>query len=146
MNVHSPVDPVAELAANVALPFEQARAMPKSVYTQQAFLDAEIEKVFSREWYCAGRASTLKEAGDYIAFELAGQPLMVIRAKDGNIRCQSNVCLHRMSTLLEGRGLQLATDAGEVRRDAAFVAEIGFTHDREPIGSARGGRAAHVVA
>ena len=104
MNVHSPVDPVAELAANVALPFAQARAMPKSVYTTQAFLDAEMERVFAREWYCAGRASSLKEAGDYIAFELAGQPLMVIRGKDGAIRCQSNVCLHRMSTLLEGRG------------------------------------------
>ena len=49
MNVHSPVDPIAELAANVALPFEQARAMPKSVYTSPAFLDAEMEKVFARE-------------------------------------------------------------------------------------------------
>ena len=56
MNVH--VDPVAELAANVALPFEQARAMPKSVYTSEAFLAAEMEKVFGREWYCAGRASS----------------------------------------------------------------------------------------
>jgi phenylpropionate dioxygenase-like ring-hydroxylating dioxygenase large terminal subunit len=97
-------NPIAELSANVALPFEQARAMPKSVYTSQAFLDAEMAKVFGREWYCAGRASSLKEAGDYIAFELAGQPLMVIRGKDGEVRCQSNVCLHRMSTLLEGRG------------------------------------------
>jgi phenylpropionate dioxygenase-like ring-hydroxylating dioxygenase large terminal subunit len=101
MNVHNPI---AELAANVALPFEQARAMPKSVYTTQAFLDAEMAKVFGREWYCAGRASSLKDAGDYIAFELASQPLMVIRGKDGEVRCQSNVCLHRMSTLLEGRG------------------------------------------
>ena len=29
---------------------------------------------------------------------------MVIRGRDGAIRAQSNVCLHRMSTLLEGRG------------------------------------------
>ena len=101
MNV---LNPIAELEANVAVPFEQARAMPKSVYTSPVFLDAEMEKVFAREWYCVGRASSLKEAGDYIAFELAGQPLMVIKGKDGEVRCQSNVCLHRMSTLLEGRG------------------------------------------
>lgn len=96
--------PVAALAANTAVPFEQARAMPKSVYTSSEFLEAEISRVFAREWYCVGRASALKDPGDYIAFELAGQPLMAIRDMDGEIRCQSNVCLHRMSTLLEGRG------------------------------------------
>ena len=99
-----PSGPVAELAANVALPFSRARAMPKSVYTSPEFLAAELSGVFAREWYCVGRASALKEPGDYIAFELAGQPLMAIRGADGEIRCQSNVCLHRMSALLEGRG------------------------------------------
>ncbi|MCX7344345.1 MAG: (2Fe-2S)-binding protein, partial [Alphaproteobacteria bacterium] len=42
MNLHVPVsDPTTELAANVALPFGQARAMPKSVYTSDEFLAAE---------------------------------------------------------------------------------------------------------
>ena len=36
--------------------------------------------------------------------ELAGQPIMVLRDRDGNLRAQSNVCLHRMSMLLEGAG------------------------------------------
>ncbi len=104
MNVHTPIDAVAELKANVSVPFEQARAMPKSVYTSEAFLEAELTHIFAKEWYCVGRASSLKEPGDYITFELAGQPLMVVRGKDGTIHAQSNVCLHRMSTLLEGRG------------------------------------------
>ena len=104
MNVHSPLDPVAELASNVAVPFEQARAMPKSVYTSETFLAAEMEHIFGKEWYCAGRVSSLGHPGDYITFELANQPLMVVRGLDGVLRCQSNVCLHRMSTLLEGRG------------------------------------------
>ena len=104
MNVHSPLDPVAELASNVAVPFEQARAMPKSVYTSETFLAAEMEHIFGKEWYCVGRVSSLGHPGDYITFELANQPLMVVRGLDGVLRCQSNVCLHRMSTLLEGRG------------------------------------------
>lgn len=104
MNVHSPLDPVAELASNVAVPFEQARAMPKSVYASETFLAAEMEHIFDKEWYCAGRVSSLGHPGDYITFELANQPLMVVRGLDGVLRCQSNVCLHRMSTLLEGRG------------------------------------------
>jgi phenylpropionate dioxygenase-like ring-hydroxylating dioxygenase large terminal subunit len=104
MNVHSPLNAIAELAANVAVPFEQARAMPKNVYTSEEFLRAEIENIFAKEWYCAGRASSLAKPGDYAAFELSGRPLMVMRGLDGILRCQSNVCLHRMSVLLEGRG------------------------------------------
>lgn len=103
MNLHVP-NPVAELAANVATPFGEARAMPKSVYTSEKFLAAEMKHIFSKEWYCVGRASGLANPGDYVTFELANQPLMVVRGLDGTLRCQSNVCLHRMSTLLEGRG------------------------------------------
>lgn len=97
-------DPVAELKAMAATPFDQARSMPVSVYTSQAFLQREHDDVFGREWICVGRASTLAEAGDYLTYELAGQPIMVLREADGSLRAQSNVCLHRMSTLLEGRG------------------------------------------
>jgi len=95
---------IDELAASAAIPFEQAHAMPCSVYTSDEFLDAEIEKVFGQDWFCAGRASSISEPGEYLTLELAGQPIMVIREKSGTIRAQSNVCLHRMSTLLHGRG------------------------------------------
>lgn len=93
-----------ELAANAALPFERAHAMPSSVYTSEMFLASELEHIFSKDWFCAGRASSLSEPGDYLTLELAGQPIMVIRDREGELRAQSNVCLHRMSTLLEGRG------------------------------------------
>ncbi len=97
-------NPVQELQLNAKVPFEQAHAMPKSVYTSTDFLEQEIENIFKKDWFCAGRASSLPNPGDYTTLELAGQPIMVIRDRDGNLRAQSNVCLHRMSTLLTGRG------------------------------------------
>ncbi|MEM6985047.1 MAG: SRPBCC family protein [Pseudomonadota bacterium] len=97
-------DPFVELAATVAKPFEGASAMPPSVYTSPAFLDAELEYVFKQDWFCAGRASALAKAGDFTTLELAGQPVVVLRDKSGSLRAYSNVCLHRMSTLLHGRG------------------------------------------
>lgn len=100
----SHVPSVAELIANVSVPFERARAMPPSVYTDPAFLDLELKHVFAKDWFALGRANSLKEPGDYITFELAGQPIFVMRDQDGTLRAMSNVCLHRMSTLLEGRG------------------------------------------
>ena len=105
MNIHAPLsNPIEELRQNVALPFDQAVAMPKSVYTSEAFAEAEIERIFKKDWFCAGRADTLPNPGDYLTLELANQPIMVIRDKDGTLRAQSNVCLHRMSTLLHGTG------------------------------------------
>lgn len=97
-------DPVAQLRANVAEPFERARAMPPDVYTSEAFLAAELEHIFRKEWLCIGRAGALAEPGDYAATEIAGQPVVVVRDRDGALRAFSNVCLHRMSTLLTGRG------------------------------------------
>ncbi len=99
-----PKDPVAELVENASTPFENARAMPRSVYTSEAFLDRELSNVFSKDWICVGRSSTLANTGDYLTYELAGQPILVIRDQDGSLRAMANVCLHRMSTLLEGRG------------------------------------------
>ncbi|NDW04940.1 aromatic ring-hydroxylating oxygenase subunit alpha [Jiella pacifica] len=105
MNVHSPVaTPAEELRANVSVPFEAARAMPRSVYTAQDFLDLELEHIFSREWICAGRTDALKAPGDYLTLEIAGEPIIVLRDREGTLRAMSNVCRHRMSTLLEGRG------------------------------------------
>lgn len=102
--VDTKIEAAEELRRNVSMPFNQATAMPKSVYTSQEFLDLEIEHIFKKDWFCAGRAETLQKKGDFITFELAGQPIMVVRDGDGQIRAQSNVCLHRMSTLLEGSG------------------------------------------
>lgn len=97
-------DAVRELKANVAVPFEEARAMPPSVYTSPDFLKRELEDVFSKDWFCVGRASSLENPGDYLTLDLAEQPIVVLRDSEGQLKAMSNVCLHRMSTLLEGRG------------------------------------------
>lgn len=97
-------DAVKELKANVAVPFEEARAMPPSVYTSPDFLKRELKDVFSKDWFCVGRASSLKNPGDYLTLDLAEQPIVVLRDGEGHLKAMSNVCLHRMSTLLEGRG------------------------------------------
>ncbi|MFT3688664.1 aromatic ring-hydroxylating oxygenase subunit alpha [Paenirhodobacter sp.] len=93
-----------ELAASVAVPFERAHAMPVSVYTSPEFLRLEEERIFARSWLCAGRADGLKAPGDYLTLDIAGEPVIVLRDRDGVLRAMSNVCRHRMSVLLEGRG------------------------------------------
>ena len=102
MTSHDPA--LSELRANVSVPFEQARAMPKSVYTSPAFLALEQQHIFARDWLCAGRAEALPNPGDYLTMQIAGEPIIILRDRTGDLRGLSNVCRHRMSILLEGRG------------------------------------------
>ena len=96
--------PLQELRAAIALPLESARAMPKSVYTSADFAALEQRHIFAAEWLCAGRAEALPNPGDYLTMEIAGEPVIILRDTDGQIGALSNVCRHRMSILLQGRG------------------------------------------
>ncbi len=104
----SAIQPAVELLKAARLPFDQARAMPAGVYTSPEFLALELESIFSKDWVCVGRSSTLPTSGDYMTYELAGQSVIVLRDRDWNLRAFANVCRHRMSTLLEGSGHQSA--------------------------------------
>jgi len=92
-----------QLRESSACEFDEARSMPPAVYTAPDFLALEQENIFTKEWLCVGRASALENEGDYLTADIAGQPIVVMKTADG-IKAMSNVCLHRMSTLLEGRG------------------------------------------
>lgn len=105
MTQHDPtLTPLDELRANVSVPFERARAMPKSVYTSPEFAALEQQHIFARDWLCAGRADALPNPGDYLTMDISGEPIIILRDRDSTLRGLSNVCRHRMSTLLEGRG------------------------------------------
>ncbi len=96
-------DKLAELKA---LPFEQARVMPASYYTSDDFLQLESDYVFRRDWVCLGRADEVRGPGDFYTTELVGEPLLVTRGKDGEVRVLSNVCRHRGNIVARGSGKQ----------------------------------------
>jgi phenylpropionate dioxygenase-like ring-hydroxylating dioxygenase large terminal subunit len=98
------IEPVARLMETAARPFKDAVAMPPEIYTSAEFLERELNDIFAREWICVGRASSLRVPGDFLTYELAGQPVFVVRERHGALSAMSNVCRHRMSTLLEGTG------------------------------------------
>ena len=63
-----------------------------------------LERIFARDWVCPGLAAEIPNAGDYTTFAIGNQPVFSVRGRDGRIRTFSNVCLHRMMILLQGRG------------------------------------------
>lgn len=86
------------------LPYERARSMPRTFYTDARVLALEKEHLFLQEWICVGRAEEISRPGDFVAFQICEEPIVVVRGKDGGVRAFSNVCRHRGVLLASGRG------------------------------------------
>jgi Rieske 2Fe-2S family protein len=60
------------------------------------FYDPEIfareqERLFGQMWTCVGRADALSAAGDFKTVELAGENVLIVRGRDGELRAFLNV-------------------------------------------------------
>ena len=79
--------------------------IPKSRYTSAEFAALEWERMWTKVWLMAGRASDIPEPGDYLTFEIGTESILVIRQHDGSVAARYNVCMHRGNRLREpGRG------------------------------------------
>jgi choline monooxygenase len=76
-----------------------------SLYASPDSFRFERDRLFARTWQLVGPASRVKEAGSYVATEIAGLKVFVLRGRDGILRGFRNVCRHRGARLVpEGAG------------------------------------------
>ncbi len=79
--------------------------IPKERYTTAEFARLEWERMWTKVWLLAGRASDLPAPGSYFTFEIGPESIVVVRQSDGSIAAFYNVCMHRGNRLREpGRG------------------------------------------
>ncbi|MCW2952987.1 MAG: Rieske [2Fe-2S] protein [Conexibacter sp.] len=83
-------------------PLEEARALPPEFYTNPEIYQLELERIWRKSWIHVGRVEELQNPGDWIAREIAGEPIVVIKGQDDEIRALSRVCRHRFMDLLDG--------------------------------------------
>ncbi|MBS0451718.1 MAG: Rieske 2Fe-2S domain-containing protein [Proteobacteria bacterium] len=72
----------------------------RDLYTSDELFELEQEHFFANTWTYLGHASQVPNAGDYLAQEIAGRPLMMVRQADGAIRVLYNRCAHKGSQLV----------------------------------------------
>src|SRR5688572_22382809 len=85
---------------NPNAPLPEASTPPASWYVDARIADLERQTVFARSWHLVGRADQLREPGQYVTCELAGEPILVVRGKDGVLRGFYNVCRHHAAAVL----------------------------------------------
>jgi phenylpropionate dioxygenase-like ring-hydroxylating dioxygenase large terminal subunit len=81
-----------------------AQALPPLCYTNREFFEFEKEALFCHEWLCVGRVSWIPKPGDYFTTSHVGEPLVVLRNREGVIKTLSTVCRHRAMFVVEGHG------------------------------------------
>ena len=75
--------------------------MPQRYFVSPEVFASEQGKIFARHWVCVGHQSQLSRAGDYFLAEVAGESLILVRDKGGEIRGYYNVCRHRGTRLCQ---------------------------------------------
>jgi phenylpropionate dioxygenase-like ring-hydroxylating dioxygenase large terminal subunit len=75
------------------------KTIPYHLYTDPSILKEEQEKIFARSWQFVGHISQVQNPGDYFTCEVAGEPIVVVRDKDNEVRAFYNVCPHRATKL-----------------------------------------------
>lgn len=83
-----------------SLPLERAHTIPNTWYTNPAVFAAERTAVFGANWQCVGRAEQVAAPGQFLTADIAGEPVLVVRGDDGELRGFFNVCRHRAAPLL----------------------------------------------
>ncbi|MDP1631800.1 MAG: SRPBCC family protein [Caulobacter sp.] len=74
--------------------------LPAVLYRDPAVFERERAGVFAAGWSFLGHDSEAAGAGDYIAGDVAGLPVLAVRGEDGALRGFHNVCRHRAGPLV----------------------------------------------
>ncbi len=77
------------------------RNLEASIYVDPDIFARERTDIFAQTWQLLGPASAVAEPQSYVADEIAGLKVFVIRGRDGVLRGFRNVCRHRGARLLE---------------------------------------------
>ena len=97
---------------------ESAHTLASNFYTDPAVLDAEKARIFRRTWQLVGTLNTpcgesgtpnatkrtITDPESFFTVDVIGEPVVVVRDKQGTLRAFSNVCRHRAGPIAQGSG------------------------------------------
>jgi phenylpropionate dioxygenase-like ring-hydroxylating dioxygenase large terminal subunit len=81
-------------------PLEEAFTIPASWYVEERVAALERQFVFGATWQAVARTDQLLQPGQFVTTQLAGEPLVVVRGNDGQLRGFYNVCRHHAAAVV----------------------------------------------
>jgi choline monooxygenase len=81
-----------------------AETIPSRFYQQPDILQQEQRSVFQRVPQLVGRLDQVSTPGSYFTAEIQGEPFLIVRDANGELRAFHNVCRHRAGPVASGSG------------------------------------------
>jgi len=107
-------------AARTAPPegFPALPDIPAGRYVDQRFFQLELEHIWQKSWLLAAHIDELPEPGDFLKWDNAGQPVVLVHGDAGDINAFYNTCQHRGAPVVvepHGNARRLAARRWDVR-------------------------------
>lgn len=83
---------------------EPGVGLPNAAYVDDTLFTLEQKTVFADTWSCVGFEKDVPEDGDVYPLTFLGQPLVIARGTDGEVKVFHNICSHRGMILVEEPG------------------------------------------
>jgi choline monooxygenase len=107
--------PTEALRLDVNERIECAQTLASRFYTDLSILEIEKARIFRRTWQLVGTLDhacgevnglkrTIADRETFFTSEVSGEPILVVRDKEGTLRAFSNVCRHRAGPIALGSG------------------------------------------
>jgi choline monooxygenase len=128
-------------------PLPDAYTIPAPWYVDPRVYELEKKAVFGG-WQMVGRLDQVSEPGQFFTVEVAGEPLVVVRGRDGSLRAFFNVCRHHAAAVVtaeQGQASSLRCPyhgwtyslEGELRGTPDFDGVCGFDRSQNGLVPAR---------
>ncbi|MBK8266806.1 MAG: Rieske 2Fe-2S domain-containing protein [Planctomycetes bacterium] len=82
------------------LPLERASTIPAAWYSDSRISELENQSVFGGTWQVVARVDQLGQPGAYVTANLAGEPIVIVRGQDRELRGFFNVCRHHAAAVM----------------------------------------------
>ncbi|MBV8341226.1 MAG: Rieske 2Fe-2S domain-containing protein, partial [Gammaproteobacteria bacterium] len=103
----------AERCAQAIAAQRAGHALSREFYCEAELFEQEVRRLLLRHWHCVGHQSQVREPGDFFTTSFCGEPLLIVRGQDREVRALLNVCRHR--------GSRVCTQESGRARGAVFV-------------------------
>ena len=79
---------------------QPGRALSRDFYSDPAIFECDMQRMLLRHWFCAGHASSVPRAGDYLLVDLGAESVIIVRTSSGELRA---LCSARTGKAASGR-------------------------------------------
>ncbi|GAA6207469.1 carnitine monooxygenase subunit YeaW [Cognatishimia sp. WU-CL00825] len=94
----------AEIAKGYHPDASRSFSLKADAYTDPVWHDVDVKEVIAKTWQWVCHVEKLRNPGDYVTIDIAGNPIALVRDREGVLRAFYNVCKHRAHTLVSGEG------------------------------------------